>query len=169
MLTRGLFWCLFPELQSNEGNKYQNNTWVSTETDCHESIYIILFLTQHNKSITDDKMTIFTNRPCVSLAQFSICWWCHNRLLMTSQWLDNCDAITWIMISNSLYIDFIHAIFTAGHVRTWKYWNTSIVQTKSYWIMHYHSIQCHEFKVNLFHLTKIENIRWVHMYSVMIF
>ena len=24
-LTRGLFWCLFPELWINEGNKYQNN------------------------------------------------------------------------------------------------------------------------------------------------
>ena len=28
-LTRGLFWCLFPELRSNEGNKHQNNTRVS--------------------------------------------------------------------------------------------------------------------------------------------
>ena len=27
---------------------------------------------------------------------------------MTSQWPDNCDAITWIVISNSLDIDFIH-------------------------------------------------------------
>ena len=36
-LTRGLFWCLFPELRSNEGNKYQNNARVSTETVRHES------------------------------------------------------------------------------------------------------------------------------------
>ena len=28
-LTGGLFWCLFPELRSNEGNKHQNNTRVS--------------------------------------------------------------------------------------------------------------------------------------------
>ena len=28
-LTRGLFWCLFPELRSNEGNKHQNNTRVN--------------------------------------------------------------------------------------------------------------------------------------------
>ena len=27
---------------------------------------------------------------------------------MTSQWPDNCDAVTWIMISNSLDIDFIY-------------------------------------------------------------
>ena len=44
----------------------------------------------------------------VALARFSFCWWRHNRLLMTSQWPDNCDAITWIVISNSLDIDFIH-------------------------------------------------------------
>ena len=25
-LTRGLFWCVLPELRSNKGNKYQNNT-----------------------------------------------------------------------------------------------------------------------------------------------
>ena len=54
-LTRGLFWCLFPELRSNEGNKHQNNTRVSAETVRHESTYIILFLTRHNKSINDDK------------------------------------------------------------------------------------------------------------------
>ena len=54
------------------------------------------------------KTTTFTHRPRGSLAQFSFCWWHHNRLLMTSQWPDYCDAITWIMISNSLDIDFIH-------------------------------------------------------------
>ena len=108
VLRRGLFWCLFPELRSNEGNKYQNNTRVSAETFCHESTYIILFLTWHNKSINDDKIIIILHRPCVSLARFSFCWWRHNRLLMTSQWPDNCDAITRIAISNSLDIDFIH-------------------------------------------------------------
>ena len=54
------------------------------------------------------KTTIFTHRPRVSLACFSFCWWRHNRLLMTSQWPDNCDVITWIVKSNSLDIDFIH-------------------------------------------------------------
>ena len=54
-LTRGLFWCLFPELRSREGNKHQNNTGVSTETVCYESTYIISFLTWHKKSINDDK------------------------------------------------------------------------------------------------------------------
>ena len=107
-LTRGLFWCLLPELRSNEGNKYQNNTRVSAETVRHENAYIILFLTRHNESINEYTTTSFTHRPRVSLARFSFCWWRHNRLLMTSQWPDNCDAITSIVISNSLDIDFIH-------------------------------------------------------------
>ena len=106
--TRGLFWCLFPELRSNEGNEYQNNTRVSAETIRHESTYIILFLTRHNVSINEYKTTSFTHRPRVSLARFSFCCWRHNRLLMTSQWPGNCDEITWIMLSNSLDIDYIH-------------------------------------------------------------
>ena len=44
----------------------------------------------------------------VPMSHSWFCWWRHNRLLMTSQWLDNCDAITWIVISNSLDIDYIH-------------------------------------------------------------
>ena len=54
---------------------------------------------------------IFTHRPRVSLTWFSLCWWRHNRLLMTSQWPDSCDATTWIMIFNSLDIDFIPGDF----------------------------------------------------------
>ena len=107
-LTRGLFWCLFPELRSNEGNRYQNYPRVSAETVRHESTYIILFLTRHNESINDYKNDEFYTSSRVALARFSFCWWRHNRLLMTSQWPDNCDAITWIVISNSLDIDFIH-------------------------------------------------------------
>ena len=43
------------ELRSNEGNKHQNNTWVSAETVHHESTYIISFLTRHNDNKNDDK------------------------------------------------------------------------------------------------------------------
>ena len=107
-LTRGLFWCLFPELRSNEGNKYQNNIRVSAETVRHESTYIILFLTRHNESINDYKTTSFTHRPRVSTLGFRSVDDVTIDLLMTLQWPDNCDAITWIMISNSLDIDFIH-------------------------------------------------------------
>ena len=62
--------------------------------------------------ITNPSMTlntrIFKHHPRVSLARFPFCWCRHNRLLMTSQWPDNCDAITWTVISNSLDINFIH-------------------------------------------------------------
>ena len=43
------------ELWSKEGNKHHNNTPVSAETIRHERTYIILFLTQRNKSINDNK------------------------------------------------------------------------------------------------------------------
>ena len=38
-LTRVLFWCLFPSLLRNWGNKHQNNTLVSAETVRHSSTY----------------------------------------------------------------------------------------------------------------------------------
>ena len=43
----GYLWCLFPKMRSNDGNKYQNKTRVSTETVHHDSVYIIVFLTRH--------------------------------------------------------------------------------------------------------------------------
>ena len=54
------------------------------------------------------KTTIYILFTRVSLARLTFCWWRHNRLLMTPQWSNNWDAITWIMIFNSLGIDFIH-------------------------------------------------------------
>ena len=71
-LKRGLFWCLFPELRSNEGNKYQNNTGVSAETVRHESTYIILFPTRHNESINDYKNDeLYTSSsPCLTRSVF---------------------------------------------------------------------------------------------------
>ena len=93
----GVYWW------SNKGNIHQNNTRVSAEAVRHESTYIISFLAWHNQSIHDDNRRSL-HRPRVSLARFSSCWWHHNRLLMTSQWPDNYDAITWRVISNSLDI-----------------------------------------------------------------
>ena len=37
VLTRVLFWCLFPSLLRNSGNKHQNNPLVSAETVRHSS------------------------------------------------------------------------------------------------------------------------------------
>ena len=53
------------------------------------------------------KTSIYLHRSRVSLAWFLFYWWRHTRLLMTSQWPDNYDAITWIVICSSLDIDFI--------------------------------------------------------------
>ena len=73
-----LFWCLFPSLLCNEGNKHQNNTRVSAETVRHESTYIILYLTRHNESINDSKNDdVYTSSPCFTHSVFV--------LLMTSQ------------------------------------------------------------------------------------
>ena len=84
-LTRGLFWCLFPELQSNEGNKHKNNTWVSAEAVCHESTYIILFVTRHDESTNDDKNNNLYIAPVSHLLcdrsgddVIIDCWWRHN-------------------------------------------------------------------------------------------
>ena len=41
-LSRVLFWCLFPSLLRNSGNKHQINPLVSAETVRHPSTYIIL-------------------------------------------------------------------------------------------------------------------------------
>ena len=55
------------------------------------------------------KRMIFTHHPPVTHVWFSFCWWRHNQLLMMPQLAGNCDAIMWIVISNSLDIDFIHS------------------------------------------------------------
>ena len=66
-LMRGLFWCLFPALRSNEGNKHQNNTRVSAETFRHESTYIVLFPTWHDEAINDDNnKDLYTSPPCLT-------------------------------------------------------------------------------------------------------
>ena len=39
-----LFWCLFPSLLRNSGNKHQNIPLVSDETVRHSSTYIILYV-----------------------------------------------------------------------------------------------------------------------------
>ena len=78
VFMRGLFWCLFPELWSNEGNKHQNNAQVSAETVRHESTYIILFVTWNNESVNDDRNDdLYTSSPCLTRSFFV--------LLMTTQ------------------------------------------------------------------------------------
>ena len=69
--TRGLFWYLFPSLQSNEGNKHQNNIQMSAETVHHESTHNILFLAWHNESINDNNNDdLYTSSPCLTCTVF---------------------------------------------------------------------------------------------------
>ena len=102
-LTRGLFWCLYPELRSNEGNKYQNYTRVSAETVRTRVHTLSYFLRDIHKLRCKRRSSHIVHvshllgfRPA------------DDELLVTSQWPDNYDAITWMVISNSLIVDFIH-------------------------------------------------------------
>ena len=104
----GYFGVFFPSCEATR----EINTKITPEWAQKRFVTIVHTLFYFLHHITNPWMTIntksFTHRPRDSLARFSFCWWRHNRLLMTSQWPDNCDAITWIMISDSLDIDFIH-------------------------------------------------------------
>ena len=77
--------------------------------------------------------------PCP--ARFMLCCWRHNRLAMTSQWPDKCDANTWQVKSNSLDIDFFTAIFTAGRVRNnhirWHIINHDNMFDRAGWVFIY--------------------------------
>ena len=121
-LTRRLFWSLFPELWSNKGIEYQNNTRVTTETVRHESTYIMLFLTRHNKSINDDNQdALYTSSPCLTRAVLvPFCSWRHNLLLMTLQRPDDSNAITGIVI------------FTTGRVRKKDRWSSKSQQNNDF-------------------------------------
>ena len=74
-------------------------------TRVHTLFYFLHDLTYPKMTL---KTRISTHHPRVLLARLRLRWWRHNRLVMTSQWPDNCDANTWQVISNSLDIDFIH-------------------------------------------------------------
>ena len=102
----GLFWFYFPSCVA----KREIDIKITLERAQKQFVTRVhtLFIlhTQHNVSINDDNSDdLCTSSPCLTHSN-SFCWWRHNRLPMTSQWPDNCGAITWIMISNSLDIDF---------------------------------------------------------------
>ena len=132
----GYFGVYFPSCEAKrEMNAKITLEWAQKQfvTRVYASFYFLHDIA--NPEITI-KTTIFTHRPRDSLARFSFCWWRHNRLLMTLQWPDNCDAITWIMISNSFDIGFINDDIHGrsckkGHIRAilrvwWNYINTNI-------------------------------------------
>ena len=60
-LTRLSFWCLFPSLLRNSGNKHQNNPLVSVETVRHSNAYIFLYMCyQGEASVNDDEPKLYT-------------------------------------------------------------------------------------------------------------
>ena len=67
---------------------------------------------QHNASINDVKYDdLHISPPC--LAWFALCRWRHNRLLMTSTWRDNWDALD---------IDFVHGDIHGRACKKWCYY-----------------------------------------------
>ena len=104
----GYFGVYFPSCAATrEINTKITLEWVHKQfvTRVHTLFYFL-----HN--MTNPWMTLKRGSshiiPVMCLTRFTLCWWRHNRLAMTSQWPDNCDANTWQVISNELDIDFIH-------------------------------------------------------------
>ena len=83
VLKVGLFLCLFPELQRNDGTKHKNNTHVGAETVRDWSTCIISFLTRQNVSINDDKNDdLYTSHSLGLRTADDVtidCWWRHNN------------------------------------------------------------------------------------------
>ena len=112
------FMCCTPKRWTRSMTDIENNvcTRVTNDFSAQNTKITVLVTRVHTlfyflHDRTNPKMTIktmiFTHHPGVSLARFSFWWWRHKRLLMTSQWPNNCDAIMCKVISNSLDIDFI--------------------------------------------------------------
>ena len=72
--TRVLFWCLFPSLLRNSGNKHQNNPLMIAETVRHSSTYIILY----KLSLSSSKCL----RGCTYRSRFFLVWcrWIYFRI-----------------------------------------------------------------------------------------
>ena len=139
-LLRGLFFCLFPELWSNKGNKHKKNTRGSTETFHHETTYIKSFLTWHNKSINEDKNDdLCTSSQCLTWVFV---------LLMTSRSI--ADEVT---IMRRLWCDHVNSDIKL--VRYWFYsqWCSLSCKKKLYWLL------CFSF------VFKSEGLYWLYYLS----
>ena len=103
----GYFGVYFPSCAATrEINTKMTLEWAHKQfvTRVHTSFYFSHDI--RNTQMTT-KTTIFSHQHRVSLVLFTFYWWRHNWLLMTSQWPDNCDLITLLVIINSLDTDFI--------------------------------------------------------------
>ena len=107
---RGLFWCLFPELREINTKIYIE--WASKTF--FASMYTLFYLFHDTTNVLMTiKTTIFTHRPFFSPTRFMFWWWRHSRLLMTSQWPDNCNAIKckwYIARETSISFEVIFAV-----------------------------------------------------------
>ena len=92
--------------KQQRGKLKANNTWVSTETVGHKCTYIILFLTQYNGPINDDRKTIFMHRLHMS---HMFCLRPADDITIDYKALNDCDKGMWKVMSNSLDIDFINS------------------------------------------------------------
>ena len=93
-LTRGFFWCLFPELQNNEENNTKKHS--SERRNSLSRQYIpYFFFTWHNESINEDKSyDLYISSPCLTRSVFVLLVTSQSiadDVAMTSQWPDNCD------------------------------------------------------------------------------
>ena len=112
-----------------------------------ESTYIISVHTRHCKSTNDDKNDdLHTFHSCLTRSAYFLLMTSQSVADDATQWPDNWDAITWIVIFNSLGIDFIHGDI---HDRSCKkfviyffwislaigvpYANNSVLLTHIYW------------------------------------
>ena len=83
-LTRMLFWCLFPGLQSNSGNKHQNNTRVHKQfaTRVHTLSYFLHDIRNYKWRINlwSPHIDPVSHSPGLHSADDVAidCWWSHN-------------------------------------------------------------------------------------------
>ena len=104
VLTRGLFWCLFPELCSNEGNKHQNNTRVSAAhkqfvTRVHTLFYFLHDIT--NPWITLKQGSSLRSSVCLTRLLYVLLMTpqsMEDDVTMTTQlWRDNVTSDMWLV------------------------------------------------------------------------
>ena len=116
-LTRGLFWCLFPEFRGNEGNKHQNNTRVSAYTVRHKSThYFISYTTWRNHKWRSKRGYSHIIPVSHSLALRYV-----DDVTIDRRWRNNDQTIVTRTRDNwylTRYMSILFtAIFTAGRVR----------------------------------------------------
>ena len=134
--------CLLPELRSNEANKHQNNTRVSTETVRHQSIYLYLYLYLYIyilfhflRVIMNPWITIKPRSLHIVLVSHSLVFCSADDVTIDCRWHHNDQTIVtrsreyWYL---TRYILILFTVMMAGRVR-----NVRIATTLIYTCMLY--------------------------------